>query len=221
MADPNNTPKPDTKDVDQADINAKVNSDVGNVIPFDFSSPVKDIRKDKYNSDKLWEPESDAAKNKCFKIYQEYIMTDKTYKQLSDEFDYTLTHISRMVKWVTFQIGDIDANTEVKATIDSLKLRKQKMQKVLDTTQIVNEKSKIWNSMLKVDKVIAQLQGSMSSASVQINDNRKQTNVLMNDEFQRRTNEEVKKIEEPVREEKIIEADGVVVNGDLNRRTGS
>ena len=231
----------------ESDLN-ELKTKADGIIKFDFTAPIKDIRKDKYNSTKTLNPKSQADKDKYFKIYEKYITSHLTEKQLAEEYDYTLYHISRIIKWVTFEIGDIDPDAQLRVMIDKLKMRQQTQELELKSAKTTSDKTKVWKAMLQIDRLLSQLEGLLSTALIDMSDKR-QVNVLMNDNFQRRSGTDP--VEESDRQqapgdghedgqvstnahnnmddlqsgpgtnEKVVDVDSVVMDDDFKRRVGS
>jgi hypothetical protein len=149
-------------------------------------APVKDIRKDKYNSNALLDPKSQADKDKYFRIYDDYVTSHSTMKQLAEKYGYGLHHTSRIIKWVTFQIGDPDPDAGLQVMIDNLKTRKQKLEALINKTGSVDDKIKIYRTLNSTDKLLSQIEGLLSSALIDMSD-RRQVHVKMNDGLQRRS----------------------------------
>jgi len=140
---------------------------------------LKIISKDKYQSEKLLTPRDEGTKELYFKIYEEYVMGHLTEKQLADKYGYTVYHVSRIIKWVTFQLGDPDPDAQLRVMIDKLKLRQQEMEIELQNAKTSQDKVLLWQEMRRTDTLIAKLQGLLSNSLIDMSD-RRQINVLMN-----------------------------------------
>ena len=165
-------------------------TDIDDIFEFDFSKSgiksIREIKKEKYNSKAKLDPKTRHTKNKYFKVYEEYVTNCMTEKQLAEKFKTSIYHISRMIKWVTLEIGDPDPDAQLRVTIDKLLIRQQEMNTVYKTANNVDEKAKIWKALLQVDRLLSQLQSLLNTALIDMSDKRNQVVVNMNENFQRR-----------------------------------
>ena len=165
---------------------------------------MKDLRPDKYNSDTNLDPQDQATKDKYFRIYEEYVMIHQTERQLSLKHSLSISHISRIIKWVTIQIGDIDEDAQLQVMIEKQKMRQQEIERELQRTVntkndmgetiavsvlTIREKVLLWQELRKTDALISKLQGLTSDALIDNSDRSRNLNVITNDNFVRRRQE--------------------------------
>jgi hypothetical protein len=195
--------------------------------------PGKDIRKDKYRSENILKPKSRAEHDKYMKIYVDYVSSKSTQIELAKKYAMSHVHINRIIKYAVHQMGDIDQSAELRALVDGLEVRKTKIQAEIEGSLEVDEKAKLWIIMNKTDKLLAQLKGLLSTAIIDMSDNR-EVHVQMHPELEnnRRTGSDAKS----VKDGKVVEVKGcrdddikgdeINDQGDINaapfeRRTGS
>ena len=165
---------------------------------------MKETSPDKYHSDTLLEPKDQATKDKYMRIYEEYVMIHQTERQLAVKHGLSLSHISRVIKWVTFQIGEIDEDAQLQVMIEKQKMRQQEIERELQRTVetvgdmgkkipvsalTVREKVLLWQELRKTDALISKLQGLTSDAFIDNSDRSRNVNVNMNPNFSRRKGE--------------------------------
>lgn len=187
-------------------------------------SDIKDIRIDKYNSKNILQPKSEADKNKYMNIYIEYISNKCTEIDLAKKYDYSIVHISRIIKWAAFQMGEQDPSTDLRALVDSISLRIKHIQNEIDTSKDIEAKTKLWNVQLKCERLKSQLQGLVSSALIDMSNNSKTVNVQMNPELNRRSGSGLQGGADNA-DDKLIEAAATIepeepLSEDLERRSG-
>jgi len=149
---------------------------------------MKALTKQKYNSDRILTPKDQATKDFYFKIYEEYIMGHITEKQLGEKYNKNFATVSRIIKWVTFQIGEPDPDVQIRSLIDSLKLRQQEIDMEIQKAETVEDKVKLWRELREIDTLSARVQGLLSPVTIDMSD-RRQVNVTMN-KLERRTGSE-------------------------------
>lgn len=208
---------------------AEVDKKTAEVMTLDFSG-VKDIRKDKYNSTALINPKSQAVKDRYFKMYEDYVTSHLTMGDLAEKYKIQIYQAGKIIKWVTFQIGDTDPDAALQVMVDNLKKRKQKVTGLLAECNSIKEKIKVYRTLTSIDKVLAKVEGLMSDSLIDMSD-RRQINVKMNEGLARRTGGGRIKNKGPVEEEtgedvgpaedvEINNDEGVVLMGDVKRRGG-
>lgn len=150
--------------------------------------PIKEITKDRYRSKKILNPKNEADKRKYFKIYEEYVLDNLLEKQLADKYSLTVFHVSRIIKWATFEIGEIDKDAQLRVIVDKTRSRLQEMAKVYKTANTVNEKVQIWREMNRCDVTLSRIEGLINNTIIDMSDKR-QVTVTMNEEFERRVDD--------------------------------
>jgi uncharacterized protein YkvS len=164
--------------------------------------PVHAVDPGKYKSEKLLEPKNEADRQKYFMIYGEFVTNQLTQKQLAEKHDYSVTHMSRIIKWAATQIGRLDNDSELKVMIDANKMRLQEIIEVKEgllnqlkkineeelkvdsdpkkdskdfsksRSTIIGDLNKCWKSEMQIHRLISQIEGLMGGALIEVNDNR-------------------------------------------------
>jgi hypothetical protein len=109
------------------DIKFTADGDMKNQILTLDLQPTKTVDPDKYKSDKILEPKSEADRQKYFMIYGEFVTKSFTQQQLAKKYNYSVTHISRIIKWSSFQIGKLDNDANLQVMVDANKTRLQEI----------------------------------------------------------------------------------------------
>jgi len=146
---------------------------------------LKIISSDKYHSETTLDPKDKGTQELYFKIYEEYVLTHSSEKALAEKYGYSISHISRIIKWVVMQLGDPDPSVQLRSMIDNLKARQQDIELELQQTQNTQDKVSLWQELRRIDKLIAQLQGLLSTPLIDLSD-RRQVTIVMNN-LERRT----------------------------------
>jgi hypothetical protein len=186
-----------------------VDKDAQTIMPLDFSgiTKVKTPDPDKYKSKNTLQPTKEEDMKKYFKIYVDYVSKHKTQVQLATEYKFTPTHINRIIKWATIQIGEIDDDQELKVMIDNLKMRKQEIgrekekllaldkdensddskesKKIKDSN--IDKLAKCWKAETQIDRLLANITKISNNKMIEINNDHRSINCKVSDGFKRRT----------------------------------
>ena len=139
-----------------------------------------------YNSDKiLKDPSTKEVRNRYFKIYEDYTLNHLTEKQLAEKYEYSPEYICRVIKWVVFQLGEIDTDSELKTIIDSNRVRQQEIEFAIQEAKSITDKVQLWQELRRIDTFVAKLRGLLSNSLIDNSDRRKI--VIVTDNLQRRT----------------------------------
>jgi hypothetical protein len=183
---------------------------------------MRDINPDKYKSPSTLHP-SKKDQVKYFKIFEEYTVDYKTQKQLSIDYDMSHEHINRIIKWCTLEIGEVEPTVELNVTLEQLKRRSQEIKALVKTTEDIKEKILCYQEMRKIDQLRAKLNGTLSTALIDMSDKRT-VNVKVNSEFSndRRSGSKPEGLDKVVEAEAEIDEDEKEKNDfGFERRTGS
>ncbi len=183
--------------------------------------PVNTVDPNKYKSDKLLEPKSEADRQKYFLIYGEFVTNQLTQKQLAEKHNYSVTHMSRIIKWAATQIGRLDNDSELKVMIDAQKIRVQEILEVKNSlraqlekineeelkadedpkkdkkdfskirSNIIGDLSKCWKAEMQIHRLISQIEGLIGGALIQVNDNRSVVNAQLSTDLERKSGSEL------------------------------
>jgi len=147
---------------------------------------MKSLDKSKYTSPPRIQPKDKATQELYYQIYQDYTMMHMTEKQITDKYGYSdISTVSHIIKWVVFQIDELDSNSNVQIMIDKSKMRQQEIEACLMDIKSAKVKVQLWGELRRIDMFIAKLQGLMSNALVDI-DNSKNIIVMNNPNLERR-----------------------------------
>lgn len=84
--------------------------------------------KSSYRGSRLLKPKSRKIKEKYFEIYQNYILTHSTEKQLAEKYNLGLAHISAIIKWCVHQVDTGDPDVYFKAMDDTISHKLQELE---------------------------------------------------------------------------------------------
>jgi len=143
------------------------------------TNKLKILSPDKYNSDKTLEPKDEGTKKLYFSIYEEYVLGHSSEKELAEKYEYSIYHISRIIKWVVTQLGEPDPDVQLRSMVDGLKMRQQEIEVILSKTSKIVEKVELWKELRRIDTLIARLQGLLSPVLIDMSD-RRQVTVVTN-----------------------------------------
>jgi hypothetical protein len=79
-----------------------------------------DLSLDKYRSPTLLDPKSSKVKQRYFKIYEEYVLTHSTERELAEKYNYGIQHISGIIKWVVSQTEKGDNDVYFRTMVDKI-----------------------------------------------------------------------------------------------------
>jgi len=89
------------------------------------------LTKDSYRSGKLLNPKSRKIKEKYFEIYETYVLTHATEKQLADKYSLGLSHISAIIKWCVHQMDTGDPSDHFRVMDDKISAKLQGLEREL------------------------------------------------------------------------------------------
>ena len=127
---------------------------------------------DKYNSPNMLSPQDEGTKKAYFQVYEDYVIMHMTEKQIAERYGYSVSHVSRILKWVTMQLGEVDPDVQQRVMIDKLKMREQEIEQEIQNTSDIKTKRLLWIEMRQTDTLIAKLQGVLTTAVVDKSDRR-------------------------------------------------
>lgn len=133
----------------------------------------------------LLDPKKESTKIEYMQVYNDYTTNNLTEKQLSQRYNYTPQHISSILKWCVTQLDGTDQQTKTKALIDKLRIRQQTIEAELPHCKNAKEKTLVYGELRKTDSLIAQLEGMLSTALIDMSD-RRQVNMSVSDSLKRR-----------------------------------
>jgi hypothetical protein len=118
----------------------------------------EELAVDKYRSDVLLNPKSRAVKEKYFKVYEEYILTHATERQIAEKYGYSMHHVSRIIKWVVSETDKGDMNTYYQVMIDKLSMALQQLEMDNLKAETIKEKMSVRGEIRRHLKLVAQVQ---------------------------------------------------------------
>ena len=143
---------------------------------------VKDKSVGDYKSEDLLDPQKESTKLKYMEIYHDYTVGNKTEKQLAESHGFSPDHVCRIIKWAVHQLDNLDNKSKLHGIVDKLRLRQQTIEAELPNCKTVKEKAFVWGELRKTDRLIAQLEGLLSTAIFDMSD-RRSVNMTVSDQI--------------------------------------
>lgn len=179
-------------------------------------STTREINPDKYKSSSTLTP-TKRDKIKYFKIFEEYVVDYKSQKQLAEAWDLSYEHVSRIIKWCTQEIGEIEPAEELNITLEQLKRRSQDILIEIKKTKELKLKVLCWQELRKIDMLKAKLNGTLSNALVDMSE-KKVVNVNLNSGFDRRTGSKPENLVDVVEANAVIAEDEIGSSEEKNKK---
>ena len=144
------------------------------------------VSTDRYSSAPRLHPKDKATQMLYYDIYENYVMMNLTERQIADKYDYHTSHVSEIIKWVVFDIGEFDPDTQVQAMIDKQRYRQQEIDLLITKTHSDKVKASLYPELRRIDIFIAKLEGLLTDAFIDLRDQSKPVTVILNKEIKRR-----------------------------------
>ena len=144
----------------------------------------KDI-KDYRNPEVKLNPTKESTKRRYFGIYEDYSLSNMTEKQIAEKYKLNPVHVSEILKWVASQLGNTDNKIKVRAIVDRLRIRQQDFEDFLTKKLTPKEAVLVHAELRKTDRLIAEMEGVLSTALIDMSD-RRQVNMHLSDKMKGR-----------------------------------
>lgn len=125
-----------------------------------------------YRSDELLDPKKESTKVKYMEIYHDYTVGNMTEKQLAEKHEFSPDYVCEIIKWCVHQLDNMDNKSKLYAIVEKLRLRQQTIEAELGNCKTVKEKAFVWAELRKTDRLIAQLDGLLTTAIFDMSDRR-------------------------------------------------
>jgi len=144
------------------------------------------VSTDRYSSSPRLHPKDKATQMLYYEIYENYVMMNLTERQIADKYDYHTSHVSEIIKWVVFDIGEFDPDTQVQAMIDKQRYRQQEIDLLITKTHSDKVKASLYPELRRIDIFIAKLEGLLTDAFIDMRDQSKPVTIIVNKGIKRR-----------------------------------
>ena len=150
------------------------------------------LSKDSYRSDKVFvKPTSESTKQFYLSLYKEYSKGHLTEQEIADKHNLTRQHVNKIIKWAVYYLNSgMNEKVYKRVMLDNLKETEREIRDYMEGRKAIKPEA-FKDIMLGIrelrlnNKIIAQIQGILSNAKVDMSDRRKIT-VVTNDLGRRR-----------------------------------
>lgn len=133
-----------------------------------------------YKSKNVREPSKQSTRDLYMNFYTDYSVHGLTEKQVAEKHGVTHWYVCEGIKWAVSKLGNLDNSTKLQGLVEKLRRRQQGIELELEECENIKEKALIYGELRKTDRLVAELEGLLSTALIDLSDRRQVNMPAMN-----------------------------------------